>query len=101
MTAREQKNRIQVSMPTPDGSIVDLVAELESDVTVETINLVMHQAANGPLQGILQYSAEEIVSSDIIGNTHSSIFDSLLTQTPDDRLVKVVSWYDSEWGYCS
>ena len=51
------------------------------------------------MQGILQYSEEEIVSSDIIGNSHSSIFDSLLTQVMDDRLVKVVSWYDNEWGY--
>ncbi len=90
---------LAMRVPIPDGSIVDLVVELDADATVEAINSAMQQAANGSMQGILQYSTEEIVSSDIIGNTHSSIFDSLLTQTLDDRLVKVVSWYDNEWGY--
>ncbi len=86
-------------VPIPDGSIVDLVVDLGSDATIESINAAMKAAAEGPMRGILQYSTEEIVSSDIIGNSHSSIFDSLLTQVMDKRLVKVVSWYDNEWGY--
>jgi len=90
---------LAMRVPIPDGSIVDMVVELNEDATVESINAAMQQAASGSMQGILQYSEEEIVSSDIIGNSHSSIFDSLLTQVMDDRLVKVVSWYDNEWGY--
>lgn len=90
---------LAMRVPIPDGSIVDMVVKLNEDATVESINAAMRQAASGSMQGILQYSEEEIVSSDIIGNSHSSIFDSLLTQVMDDRLVKVVSWYDNEWGY--
>jgi glyceraldehyde 3-phosphate dehydrogenase len=90
---------LAMRVPIPDGSIVDLVLELDSDVTVESINAAMQAAALGPMKGILQYSVDEIVSSDIIGNSHSSIFDSLLTQVMQDRMVKVVSWYDNEWGY--
>ena len=90
---------LAMRVPIPDGSIVDFVLELNADATVESINAAMLAASLGPMQGILQYSTEEIVSSDIIGNSHSSIFDSLLTQVMDDRLVKVVSWYDNEWGY--
>ncbi|MBT8147271.1 MAG: type I glyceraldehyde-3-phosphate dehydrogenase, partial [Gammaproteobacteria bacterium] len=85
--------------PVPDGSLVDLTVELEQDVTVESVNAAMKQAAEGPLQGILEYCDQPIVSSDIIGNPHSSIFDSLLTQVIDNRMVKVISWYDNEWGY--
>ena len=90
---------LAMRVPIPDGSIVDLVVELDSDVTVESINAAMQAAALGSMKGILQYSVDEIVSSDIIGNSHSSIFDSLLTQVMQDRMVKVVSWYDNEWGY--
>jgi glyceraldehyde 3-phosphate dehydrogenase len=90
---------LAMRVPIPDGSIVDLVLELDADATVESINAAMQAAALGSMQGILQYSEEEIVSSDIIGNPHSSIFDSLLTQVIQDRMVKVVSWYDNEWGY--
>jgi glyceraldehyde 3-phosphate dehydrogenase len=90
---------LAMRVPIPDGSIVDLVLELDSDVTIESINAAMQAAALGPMKGILQYSVDEIVSSDIIGNSHSSIFDSLLTQVMQDRMVKVVSWYDNEWGY--
>lgn len=90
---------LAMRVPIPDGSIVDLVVELNADATAESINAAMQAAAFGPMEGILQYCAAEIVSSDIIGNSHSSIFDSLLTQVMDDRLVKVVSWYDNEWGY--
>lgn len=90
---------LAMRVPIPDGSIVDLVLELDSDVTIESINAAMQAAALGPMKGILQYYVDEIVSSDIIGNSHSSIFDSLLTQVMQDRMVKVVSWYDNEWGY--
>jgi len=90
---------LAMRVPIPDGSIVDLVVELDTDVTVESINAAMKTASIGPMQGILQYSIDPIVSSDIIGNSHSSIFDSLLTQVMGGRMVKVVSWYDNEWGY--
>lgn len=86
-------------VPVPDGSLIDLVVELEKDVTRETVNAAMEAAANGPMKGILAYNTEDIVSSDIIGNSHSSIFDAQLTQVMDKRMVKVVSWYDNEWGY--
>ncbi len=92
---------IAMRVPVPDGSIVDMVVELEQDASVESINAAMRAAASGPLKGILEYSEEAIVSSDIIGNTHSSIFDAPLTLVMDARLVKVVSWYDNEWGYSS
>lgn len=90
---------LAMRVPVPDGSIVDLTVEVEKDTDIEAINAAMRQAAEGPLKGILEYSEEAIVSSDIIGNTHSSIFDSLLTQVLEKRMVKVVSWYDNEWGY--
>jgi len=86
-------------VPVADGSLVDMTVELNNDVTVEQINQSMADASKGELQGILAYCEDPIVSSDIIGNSHSSIFDSLLTQIIDSRLVKVISWYDNEWGY--
>ena len=70
-------------------------------MTVDEINAAMRAAAEGPMRGILGYSTAPIVSSDIIGNSHSSIFDSELTQVMGGNLVKVVSWYDNEWGYSS
>jgi glyceraldehyde 3-phosphate dehydrogenase len=88
-------------VPVPDGSIVDLVVELGRDVTVAEVNAAMKAAADGPMKGILEYTDEPIVSSDIVGNPASSIFDSLLTKVINGRLVKVVSWYDNEWGYSS
>jgi len=90
---------LAMRVPVPDGSLVDLVVELDKDVTREQVNAAMEQAANGPLRGILSYTTEDIVSSDIIGNSSSSIFDSQLTLVMDKRMVKVVSWYDNEWGY--
>jgi len=90
---------LAMRVPVPDGSLVDLTVELEQDVTVESVNQAMKQASEESLQGILEYCDQPIVSSDIIGNPHSSIFDSLLTQVIDNRMVKVVSWYDNEWGY--
>ena len=86
-------------VPVPDGSLVDLTVELERAVTVDDVNHAMETAANGPLQGILSYCTDPIVSGDVIGNSHSSIFDALLTQVVDEHLVKVISWYDNEWGY--
>ena len=85
-------------VPVVDGSCVDLVAELKKEVTVEKVNGAIKSAAEGALKGILEYCDEPIVSSDIIGNPASSIFDSLCTMVMG-KTVKVVSWYDNEWGY--
>ncbi|MGC6366931.1 MAG: type I glyceraldehyde-3-phosphate dehydrogenase [Candidatus Marinamargulisbacteria bacterium] len=85
-------------VPTPDGSVVDLVAELEKDVTKEDVNNALKAAASGAMKGILEYSDEPLVSVDIIGNSHSSIVDGLSTMV-NGNLVKVVSWYDNEYGY--
>jgi glyceraldehyde 3-phosphate dehydrogenase len=90
---------LAMRVPVADGSLVDLTVELEQAVTVETVNAAMAKAAAGPLRNILAYSEEAIVSTDIIGDSHSSIFDSLLTQVMEDTMVKVISWYDNEWGY--
>ena len=86
-------------VPTPDGSVVDLTAEMARPVTKEEINAAIKEAAEGSMKGILQYVEEPIVSIDIIDNTHSSIFDALLTQVMDGNFVKIVSWYDNEKGY--
>ena len=86
-------------VPLPTGSIVDLVAELETDVTKEDVSSAMKKAAEGPMKGILEYTEDPIVSSDIVKNPASSIFDSLATMVILKRLVKVISWYDNEWGY--
>ena len=88
-------------VPTPDGSMVDLTVELEREVTIEEINAAMKEAAEGELTGILEYTEDPIVSIDIVGDNHSSIFDSKLTMVMGGKsnLVKVVSWYDNEWGY--
>ncbi len=88
-------------VPTPDGSMVDLTVELNQEVSAAEINAAMKAAAEGELAGILQYTEDPIVSVDIVGNAHSSIFDSGLTQVLGEKsnLVKVVSWYDNEWGY--
>ena len=86
-------------VPVPDGSTVDLVVELEKDVTVEEVNQAVREAAEGPLINIMQYTEDPIVSTDIIGNPHSSIFDASGTQVIGGNLVKVMSWYDNEWGY--
>ena len=90
---------IAMRVPVPDGSTVDLVAELERDVTVEEVNKVVKEAAEGALAGIMEYTEDPIVSTDIIGNPHSSIFDASGTQVLGGNLVKVMSWYDNEWGY--
>ncbi len=89
---------MSLRVPTPDGSITDLVAELKKEVTAEEVNAAMKEAAEGSMKGILEYTEDPIVSADIIGNTHSSIFDSLSTMV-QGNMVKVVSWYDNEYGY--
>ena len=86
-------------VPVPVGSVVDLTAELEKDVSVEELNAAVKAAAHGQLSGILEYCEDPIVSRDIVGNAHSSIFDAGLTIVMDGNFVKVVSWYDNEWGY--
>jgi glyceraldehyde 3-phosphate dehydrogenase len=86
-------------VPVPDGSTVDLVVELNQDVTVEQVNEAVRKAAEGPMKGIVEYNTDPIVSTDIIGNPHSSIFDADATQVMGGNLVKVMSWYDNEWGY--
>ena len=90
---------LAMRVPIANGSVTDLVATLSKDVTTETVNTAMKKAAQGELKGILEYCEDPIVSSDIIGNTHSSIFDSALTYVINKRLVKVISWYDNEWGF--
>ena len=92
-------NAYSLRVPTPDGSIVDFTAEVQKHTSVEEVNNAFKKAAEGELKGILQYIEEPVVSRDIVGNPHSSIFDSLLTQVVEGNLVKVVAWYDNEWGY--
>ena len=92
---------MSMRVPTPDGSVVDLVSELETPVTKDDINAAMKAAADGPMKGILEYCVDPIVSSDVIGNPASSVFDSLQTMVMGGTgtFVKCVSWYDNEWGY--
>ncbi|MDD2489392.1 MAG: type I glyceraldehyde-3-phosphate dehydrogenase [Bacteroidales bacterium] len=90
---------LSMRVPTPDGSVVDLTVELSRPVTKEEINAAIKEAAEGPMKGILEYTEDPIVSCDIIGNPHSSIFDSKLTMVMEGNMVKVVSWYDNENGY--
>src|SRR5438552_2816991 len=87
-------------VPTPDGSVTDFTVVLARDATVEAINAAFKEAAaDKSYKGVLEYTEEPLVSADIIGNPHSCIFDSQLTLTLGNRFVKVVGWYDNEWGY--
>lgn len=88
-----------IRVPTPNVSVIDLVAEVERDVSESELNARYRQAAEGPLKGILQYTEEPLVSVDMNGNSHSAIVDSALTKVLEGRLVKVIAWYDNEWGY--
>jgi glyceraldehyde 3-phosphate dehydrogenase len=88
-----------VRAPVPDGSVVDLTIEANRETSVEEINSAVKAAAEGPMEGVLRYTDDPIVSSDIIKDPHSSIFDSQLTSVMDGTMVKVVAWYDNEWGY--
>jgi glyceraldehyde 3-phosphate dehydrogenase len=90
---------LAMRVPVPNGSIVDLVCRLNKKATRDQINGAIKEAAEGPLRRIVQYSEAPLVSSDIIGNPHSSIFDALSTKSQGDGYAKVVSWYDNEWGY--
>jgi glyceraldehyde 3-phosphate dehydrogenase len=94
---------LAMRVPVANGSIVDFVAQLKNKATVEQVNDALRHAANGKLKGILEYSDEELVSMDVVGNPHSSIVDGLSTQVigGNGNLVKVLAWYDNEWGYSS
>ncbi len=90
---------LAMRVPVPDGSIVDLVARLQRKPSAAEVNAAVRRAAEGPMKQVLEYSEAPLVSSDIIGNPHSSIFDALSTNSLEDGFVRVVSWYDNEWGY--
>ncbi|HLF84903.1 MAG TPA: type I glyceraldehyde-3-phosphate dehydrogenase [Blastocatellia bacterium] len=90
---------ISLRVPTPNVSIVDFVAEVEKNTSKEEVNAAMKRAADGPLRGILQYSEEPLVSVDFRGNSHSSILDAPYTSVIEGNMVKLLSWYDNEWGY--
>ncbi|PYT05059.1 MAG: type I glyceraldehyde-3-phosphate dehydrogenase [Acidobacteria bacterium] len=90
---------ISLRVPTPNVSIVDFVAEVEKNTSKEEVNAAMKKAADGPLRGILQYSEEPLVSVDFRGNSHSSILDAPYTSVIEGNMVKLLSWYDNEWGY--
>jgi glyceraldehyde 3-phosphate dehydrogenase len=92
---------IAIRVPTPDVSFTDLAVVVEKPVTVKEINAAFKAAADGPMKGILDYSEEELVSSDYIGNPFSCILDAKSTNVVDGLLVKVSGWYDNEWGYSS
>ena len=92
-------NGSAMRVPTPTGSIVDLTVRVKGNPTVEEVNAAMKEAAEGAMKGILEYTEDPIVSSDIVGNPHSSIFDALSTMVMENGLVKVLSWYDNEFGY--
>lgn len=85
-------------MPVPNGSVVDLVAQLDATPSVDEVNAAIKAAADGPMKGILGYNEDPIVSRDVIGDSHSSLFDAPLTMVNGNQ-VKIVSWYDNEWGY--
>lgn len=90
---------IAIRAPIPDGAVTDIVAYLKKDVTVETVNAAFRSAAEGRLKGILDYTDDELVSADIIGNVHSGIVDGTSTRVILDRVAKVLVWYDNEYGY--
>ena len=90
---------LAMRVPVPDGSIVDLVCRLGKNASAAEVNGAVRAAAEGPMQRVLEYSEEPLVSSDIIGNPHSSIFDAMSTSSLEDGYLRIVSWYDNEWGY--
>ncbi len=92
---------ISIRVPTPNVSLVDVVVDVEKDTTAEEVNAALKKAAEGKLMGILQFCEEELVSRDFNGNANSSIVDAANTAVMDKRMVKVLSWYDNEWGYSS
>ena len=90
---------LAMRVPVPDGSIVDLVFRMGKKASRDDINAAIREAAAGPMKHVVEYSEAPLVSSDIIGNTHSSIFDALSTSSQEDGYARIVSWYDNEWGY--
>ena len=92
-------NGLAVRAPVATGSVVDLVCQVSRETSAEEINAAAREAAEGPLEGILAYTEDPIVSTDIVRDPHSSIFDAGQTMVMDGTLVKAVSWYDNEWGY--
>jgi glyceraldehyde 3-phosphate dehydrogenase len=90
---------MSMRVPVADGSVTDLTVLLAKKVDKTQVNAAMREAATGPLKGIMEYTEEPIVSSDIIGNSHSCIFDAEWTTVIEENLVKVIGWYDNEWGY--
>jgi glyceraldehyde 3-phosphate dehydrogenase len=95
-------NGFAVRVPTPTGSLVDLTVQASSTTTKDEVNAAFQQAAeSGPLAGLLEYTEDPIVSADIVGSAYSAIFDASLTSVIDGSMVKVVAWYDNEWGYSS
>lgn len=94
-------NGIAMRVPTPTGSIVDFTAKLNADPSEEEVNAAMKKAAEGPMKGILEYTEDPIVSMDIKGNPASSIFDAQSTMKIGNGFIKILSWYDNEWGYSS
>ena len=90
---------IAFRVPTATGSVTDFVVDLGRGVTVEEVNAAFKAAAEGPLKGILEYTEDPIVSSDVRGNSHSCVFDALSTIVMQDNMVKIMGWYDNEWGY--
>jgi glyceraldehyde 3-phosphate dehydrogenase len=90
---------ISIRVPTPDVSLTDLAVVVDKPVTMEQVNAAFKTAADGPMNGILQYTDEELVSADYIGNPHSCILDAKSTNVVDGLLIKVSGWYDNEWGY--
>ncbi|MBE0475946.1 MAG: type I glyceraldehyde-3-phosphate dehydrogenase [Coriobacteriia bacterium] len=100
-TMKGKLDGFSIRVPTPDGSVVDLTAELESEVTADEVNAAMKAAADGPMSGILEYTEDPIVSVDVVGNPASSVFDAQATMVMGGTgdFVKILSWYDNEWGY--
>ena len=90
---------VAVRVPVANGSVIDVTASVAKPASVASVNQAMREAADGRLKGILQYTEDPIVSQDIVGNPHSAIFDAPLTMVSGDRFVKVLAWYDNEWGF--
>jgi glyceraldehyde 3-phosphate dehydrogenase len=100
----ELKGRLDgysMRVPTPNVSVVDFTCITKKSTTTEAVNAALKAAAEGPMKGILGYTTDPVVSTDMMKNNNSSIVDSLLTKVIDGNLVKVVAWYDNEWGYSS
>ncbi len=90
---------LAMRVPVADGSVVDFVAETKKPVTVESVNNVFKKESKGKYKGIIEYTEDEVVSADIIGNPHSAIIDGLSTMSLGKNMIKVIAWYDNEWGY--